>query len=80
MPDFTEGENAGSGHPGGNPQQTTEAGDEAEDKDSEETAETAAASTGIALSEVDADTWKLMGVTAAVLLAGLGFAIIYRKR
>ncbi|MBQ7677944.1 MAG: hypothetical protein IJT32_06895, partial [Lachnospiraceae bacterium] len=51
-----------------------------EDDDDEEEEEQEAVSTGISLSEVDEKSWKLLGATAAVLIAGLGFAFFYRKR
>ena len=45
--------------------------------DTEETTETT--ETTQSLSEVDAETWILLGMSLVVLIAGLGFAIFYKK-
>ncbi len=48
--------------------------------ESEETTESEdSTDTAQSLSELDSQTWILLGVSAAVLVAGLGFAIFYRK-
>ena len=48
--------------------------------ESEETTESEdSTDTAQSLSELDSQTWILLGVSAVILVAGLGFAIFYRK-